>query len=116
MQGQQDIARDVATVKSILELEGTIRQNYALHEPMAMFPELSSTIPNNTLTQQRLFDEVTAPGFLGIDLQPDLSPALPPYELRKSSIPWSDFLKSTSVSFHGVLHSFRMRNSFELIL
>jgi hypothetical protein len=82
------------------QLEGTIRQDYAHHEPMAMFPEPSSTVPNTTLTQERLLEEVLAPGF-GImpEDEPEAEPTMPRYEPQKSSIPWSDYLKSSSVSY-----------------
>jgi hypothetical protein len=77
-------------------LEGTIREDYSRHEPMAMFPEQSSTIENSTLTQQRLLAEVMHPAFLGIEADPVGDMSRP--ELAKSSIPWSDFIKSPSVS------------------
>jgi hypothetical protein len=73
--------------------EGTLRDNYDGHEPMAMFPEPSSTVPNATYTQQRLLDEVMNPAFLGIEPETDA----PPYQPAKSSVPWSDFLNSPSV-------------------
>lgn len=79
--------------EKLWSLEGTLRDSYAAHEPMAMFPEPSSTIPNATLTQQRLLDEVMNPAFLGIEPEIDA----PPYEPAKSSVPWSDFLNTPSV-------------------
>ncbi|KAF2706559.1 hypothetical protein K504DRAFT_492975 [Pleomassaria siparia CBS 279.74] len=71
-------------------LEGTLRENYDTHEMMVMFPETSSTVPNATLTQQRLLDEVMNPAFLGLDANGDA----PLYEPAKSSVPWSEFLHS----------------------
>ncbi|KAF2797196.1 hypothetical protein K505DRAFT_372646 [Melanomma pulvis-pyrius CBS 109.77] len=81
-----------AVPEKLWNLEGTLRDSYAAHEPMAMFPEPSSTIPNATLTQQRLLDEVMNPAFLGIEPEIDA----PPYEPAKSSVPWSDFLNTPS--------------------
>lgn len=66
---------------------------FAQQEPLAMFPEPSSTVPNATATpQRRLLEEVLAPEFLG--LRPD--PDAPAWQPAKSSVPWSDFLKSPS--------------------
>ena len=75
-------------------LDGTLRESYATHEPIAMFPEPSSTIPNATLTQQRLLDEVMNPAFLGIEPEVDAPTSYVP---AKSSVPWSDFLNTPSV-------------------
>ncbi|PSN72937.1 hypothetical protein BS50DRAFT_568539 [Corynespora cassiicola Philippines] len=75
-------------------MEGTLREDYMRHEPMTMFPEASSTIPNATFTQQELLKEVMAPGFLGIEFNADG----PLYEPAKSSVPWSQYLKSPQTS------------------
>lgn len=78
-----------ATNGSDWMLEGTMRDEYAQHNPNEMFPEPSSTVPNATLTQQRVLDGVLPPALLGSDtdvggvsFQPD------------ASIPWSEYLKS----------------------
>jgi hypothetical protein len=80
-------------------MEGALRDNYDAHEPMAMFPEPSSTVPNATYTQQRLLDEVMNPAFLGIEPETDA----PPYQPAKSSVPWSDFLNTPSVRIKALL-------------
>ncbi|KAF2131495.1 hypothetical protein P153DRAFT_383598 [Dothidotthia symphoricarpi CBS 119687] len=67
-------------------LEGTMRNDYAQHDPM-MFPDPSSTVPNATFTQQRMLEAVAAPALLGIDAEPGT-----PYQ-PEPSIPWSDYLK-----------------------
>ncbi|KAF2652851.1 hypothetical protein K491DRAFT_718523 [Lophiostoma macrostomum CBS 122681] len=90
----QALLEDEGPGRNAWGLEGTMREDYVRHEPMAMFPEQSSTIPNATLTQQRLLAEVMDPAFLGIDI--DTVTDLPRQELAKSSIPWSDFIKSPS--------------------
>ncbi|KAF1951414.1 hypothetical protein CC80DRAFT_496029 [Byssothecium circinans] len=70
------------------KLQDSVGEQWQYHEPMAMFAEPSSTIPNATATQQRLLQEATAPAFPGLE-------DAPPYEPAKSSIPWSEYLKSS---------------------
>lgn len=70
-------------------LEGTMRDAYAEHDPVAMFPEPSSTVPNATLTQQRVMEGVFKPTFLGSDVEGGKTPFQP-----EASIPWSEYLKS----------------------
>ncbi|KAF1936545.1 hypothetical protein EJ02DRAFT_413784 [Clathrospora elynae] len=75
-------------------LQGTMRDNYARHEPMAMFPEPSSTIPNATMTQQRVLEAVNAPAMLGQGFED----AKPRYITSpEPSVPWSDLMKFTPV-------------------
>lgn len=62
------------------------------HEPMGLFSEPSSTVPNTTATQLQLLEEVMAPAFLGIETESDARP----YEPAKSSVPWSEYLKSSA--------------------
>lgn len=70
-------------------LQGTMREAYAQHDPNAMFPEPSSTVPNATLTQQRVMEGVLAPALLGSDVDSERTPFQP-----EASIPWSEYLKS----------------------
>lgn len=70
-------------------LDGTMREAYALHNPNAMFPEPSSTVPNATMTQQRVLEGVLAPVLLGSDTDVGGTPFQP-----DASIPWSEYLKS----------------------
>lgn len=70
-------------------LGGTIREAYVQHNPNTMFPEPSSTVPNATLTQQRILEGVLAPALLGSD--PGVERAL---FQPDASIPWSEYLKS----------------------
>ncbi|OCK86459.1 hypothetical protein K432DRAFT_438546 [Lepidopterella palustris CBS 459.81] len=81
--------------KSPWKLPGSIRDEFVQHEPLAMFPSLSSTVPNNTLTQQRLLEMTLAPTSLNVD--PDPMMLLPDPEHQQSSIPWSTFLTTPSV-------------------
>ncbi|KAF2276161.1 uncharacterized protein EI97DRAFT_433571 [Westerdykella ornata] len=94
--GQGEWARDGDPAQSVWGLEGTIRDDYTHHEPMALFPEPSSTILNTTLTEERLLAEVMAPSFLGLEPAHDPENTELRYEPKKSSIPWSDFLKTPS--------------------
>jgi hypothetical protein len=78
------------------DLQGTMREDWEHHEPMGLFPHsASSTIPNATATQQQLLAEVLAPSFLGVDTEAE-SYEVPKYEPAKSSVPWSEYLKSSS--------------------
>jgi hypothetical protein len=70
-------------------LEGTMHNAYVEHEPNAMFPDASSTVPNATLTQQRVMDGIHAPAFLGSDVDIESAPFQP-----DASIPWSEYLRS----------------------
>jgi hypothetical protein len=70
-------------------LEGTMRDAYVEHDPNAMFPDASSTVPNATLTQQRVMNEILAPAFLGSDVDAERAPFQP-----DASIPWSEYLRS----------------------
>ncbi|KAI4610543.1 uncharacterized protein J4E87_010797 [Alternaria ethzedia] len=89
------VGRADATLESTQEVpwlpEGTMRDNYALHEP-AMFPEPSSTVPNATMTQQHILDVVNAPLTIGQEIDSEQPRYIPPPE---PSIPWSDLMKFT---------------------
>lgn len=77
------------------DFQGTMQEVWEHHEPMGLFAQtVSSTIPNATATQEQLLAEVLAPGFLGVEPEPD--PTAPRYEPAKSSVPWSEYLKSSS--------------------
>ncbi|KAF2120464.1 hypothetical protein BDV96DRAFT_564884 [Lophiotrema nucula] len=86
------LEQNEAVTENAWNLQGTMRQYYEQHEPMAMFLDPSSTVVDGTMTQQRLMEEVMPPPFLGF--QADEAVGLMPQEPAKSSIPWSDFLKS----------------------
>jgi len=72
-------------------LQETTHDEWQCHDHIALFSEVSSTVPNATATQQQLLAEVMAPAFLGLQADPDVSK----YEPAKSSVPWSDYLKSS---------------------
>lgn len=69
-------------------LEGTMLDAFVQHDN-AMFPEPSSTVPNATLTQQRVLEGVLAPALLGSDIDT----AKVSFQ-SDASIPWSEYLKS----------------------
>ncbi|KAH7385789.1 hypothetical protein BKA66DRAFT_440951 [Pyrenochaeta sp. MPI-SDFR-AT-0127] len=72
------------------DFEGGVRTNYTNHDSIALFHEPSSTVPNATLTQQRVMEGVRAPTMLGEDLDVEASCyQLPP----EPSVPWSDLMK-----------------------
>jgi hypothetical protein len=68
-----------------------MREHYEQHEP-AMFPEPSSTVPNATMTQQRVLDVVNAPTMFGQDSDAVGPRFVPPPE---PSMPLSDLWKFT---------------------
>lgn len=72
-------------------LEGTMRNDYAQHDP-SMFGEPSSTIPNATMTQQRVLEVVKAPAMLGQESETGGPCYQPPPD---PSPPWSDLMKFT---------------------
>jgi hypothetical protein len=82
---------DIAPSEATWNLEGTMRDEYAQHEP-AIFPEPSSTVPNATMTQQRVLDVVNAPAMLGQEFDAARPRFVPPPE---PSVPFSDLWKFT---------------------
>ena len=70
-------------------LPGPIHDGFAQHEPFTVFPDPSSTVPDNTLTQQRLLDEA-----LSTHLPEPISGLADP---PRSSILWSTFMTNPSV-------------------
>ncbi|KAL6704799.1 hypothetical protein ACN47E_007603 [Coniothyrium glycines] len=87
-------------------LEGTIRDDYARHDPTTMFPEPSSTIPNATMTQQRILEVVAAPAMLGQEPQSDSLRYLPP---PQASTPFSDVSKLSPRDSDDHLESFNTK-------
>ncbi|KAL5116775.1 hypothetical protein ACEQ8H_005387 [Pleosporales sp. CAS-2024a] len=85
---------DKETAADSPALEGTNRNGYFQHNPMALFPDdPSSTIPNTTQTQRRILEGVRAPALLGIESEHDLPPS---HRLDiGGSVPWSDLLNFT---------------------
>jgi hypothetical protein len=83
-------------LEAFLGLEGTIRADYGEHDPMALFPEPSSTVPNATFTQQRVLEGVVAPVMIGLDSDAYVDgphDQVPP----KASVPWSDMMNFSPV-------------------
>jgi hypothetical protein len=77
------------------DLSASIQDDFARHEPVSMFPDASSTIPDNTLTQKRIIDEALSADKLLPLPNPQVSP---PSGNSPSSIPWSDYLATQAVS------------------
>ncbi|KAH7130692.1 hypothetical protein B0J11DRAFT_603054 [Dendryphion nanum] len=89
--------------RNIWGLEGSMRDQYAEHDPMALFPEQSSTVPNATATQQRLMAEIGNTTFFDLGTE---APGHAISEQPTPSVPWSDFMHETpSGNFEPVLNS-----------
>ncbi|CAO2650270.1 Nn.00g015620.m01.CDS01 [Neocucurbitaria sp. VM-36] len=74
--------------QTALSMDNLMRDSYISHDPMALFPEPSSTVPNATLTQQRVMETVTAPTMLGNSGADTPHYRFPP----EPSVPLSDVL------------------------
>jgi hypothetical protein len=71
------------------DLPASIRDQFLQHEPVSMFPDPSSTIPDNTLTQRRIIEEALSAD----QLLQQPNPHIPhPSGSSAPSIPWSDYL------------------------
>jgi hypothetical protein len=91
-------------------LDGSMREGYMQHDPMAFFPEPSSTIPNATMTQQRVLEGVVAPAFLGIESETDFPASL---GIPEASVPWSDILKFSPAGTAEQPGSFEQQDELE---
>jgi len=87
-------------VGPIWDLPATIRDDFVQHEPVSMFRDASSTVPDNTLTQRRLLEEALSEDRLL--LLPDQQDQTPSDE-NTSSIPWSAYLATQEVSYASQL-------------
>lgn len=81
-------------VADFMDLPDTMRQDYVLHEPMALFPEPSSTVPNATQTQRRLLEGLRGAGLLGSGSDSGAPQSQHP---PQPSVPWSDILNFSPV-------------------
>lgn len=79
-------------------LECTVRDDYTNHDPMILFPEPSSTIPNATLTQQRVLERITAPANLSGETE---AKAARIEQSPVPSLPWSEMMKFPSSCSNG---------------
>ena len=75
------------------DLLASIRQDFQDHEPVSMFPDPSSTVPDNSMTQQRLIEEALSNQML----PPPIQQAEETAASTTSSIPWSTYLESPEV-------------------
>lgn len=77
-------------------LPASLRQDFQEHEPVSMFPDPSSTVPDNTMTQQRLVEQALSNSMLPPPAQPTEEAAAS----TTSSFPWSTYLEqSPEVSY-----------------
>ncbi|KAF2762008.1 hypothetical protein EJ05DRAFT_507607 [Pseudovirgaria hyperparasitica] len=74
-------------------LPASLQQEFALHEPNAMFPDPSSTVPDNSSTQKHLvqdaIDAFRAPTVVEISVTDFTT-----QKTNESSVPWSDYLQT----------------------
>ncbi|KAE9971466.1 hypothetical protein BLS_004426 [Venturia inaequalis] len=72
-------------------LPASLRQDFQEHEPVSMFPDPSSTVPDNTMTQQRLLEQALSNSMLPPPPQPNEEAAAS----TTSSFPWSTYLEQS---------------------
>jgi hypothetical protein len=88
-ENSSEFDQPVRREEKIWDIPASVRDSFAQHEPLSMFPDPSSTIPDNTFTQRRMIEEaLTADQLLP---QPNLR-IPPPSGSSVPSIPWSDYL------------------------
>lgn len=91
------------------QLPASLQEHFAHHEPNAMFPEPSSTIPDNTMTQTRLIEDAIE----GLKVAPITEITVTDLTTQKtsdSSIPWSEYLYTPSVSVQCCCYLFTADN------
>lgn len=72
------------------DLPASLRQDFQEHEPVSMFPDPSSTVPDNTMTQQRLVEQA-----LWNQMLPSPAQAEEAAASTTSSFPWSTYLEQS---------------------
>jgi hypothetical protein len=95
---EDELAKNPA--ENTWDLLASIRQDFQEHEPVSMFPDPSSTVPDNSMTQQRLIEEALSNQML----PPSIQQAEETAASTTSSIPWSTYLESTEVSSDIISH------------
>ncbi|QDS74534.1 hypothetical protein FKW77_007582 [Venturia effusa] len=73
------------------DIPASLRQDFQEHEPVSMFPDPSSTIPDNTMTQQRLVEQALSNQMLPPPAQQIEEAAAS----TTSSFPWSTYLEQS---------------------
>lgn len=73
------------------EIPASLRQDFQEHELVSMFPDPSSTVPDNTMTQQRLVEQA----LLNQTLPPPAQQAEEAAASTTSSFPWSTYLEKS---------------------
>lgn len=90
--GERDVARD--DVQVTWGLPASLQTDFAQHDPQSMFPDQSSTIPDNTCTQARMLEEAKSWNVSAMNGTVHFGED----PISKSSIPWSDYLHTSAVS------------------
>lgn len=96
---REDEALERATLDKTWDLPPSIRNDFQEHEPVSMFPDLSSTVPDNSITQQRLIEEALS----NQTMPPPIQQADEPAASTTSTIPWSTYLESPEVGRDSLL-------------
>lgn len=81
------------TAEKAWDLPASIIQDFQENEPVSMFPDPSSTVPDNSTTQQRIIDEALSNQMM----PPPIQQAEEPTASTTSTIPWSTYLESPEV-------------------
>lgn len=70
-------------------VQGSLDNHFVEYGTKIPLAEPSSTVPNATMTQQRVLETVVAPNLLGLNSDRDL----PVYRPPEGSFPWSEFMQ-----------------------
>ena len=90
---REELDVDKASPEKFWDLPASIRQDFQEHEPVSMFPDPSSTVPDNTMTQQRLIEGALTNQML----PPPVQQIEEATASTASTIPWSTYLESPEV-------------------
>jgi hypothetical protein len=104
---REKAAYESAALDKIWDLPASIRNDFQEHEPVSMFPDLSSTVPDNSVTQQRLIEEALSNQMM----PPPIQQADEPAASTTSTIPWSTYLESPEVGRDSLSHTHLDTNS-----
>jgi hypothetical protein len=88
------------------DLSASIRDDFVQHEPVSMFPDASSTVPDNTFTQKRIIEEaLTADQLLPLP-NPQIRV---PQESSAPSVNWEEYMATGTVSKYSTSDGLRLK-------
>ncbi|KAF2417123.1 hypothetical protein EJ08DRAFT_684164 [Tothia fuscella] len=101
---QKMFGAETGRTEKIWDLPPSIQNDFALHNPVSMFPEVdgSSTIPDNTFTQKRLIEEALSADQIA---QPYSHIQTQASEASAQSLPWSEIMGTQAIKSQSVLKS-----------